>query len=318
VKFGRRELLYAAAGVLAATLAGLAASLLLSVVLGTLSRISNDRAAVAAMFTIAFASLFAVPIGMGIFAAYFWSKFAVRVWQIFAFSLVTTAVAVLGAYLFFNEGYICLLIASPLVLLLIVVGATIGHRTFAARFDRLNAFVLPLVFIAMVADAGLRTSRAGVVVDELVVKASAAEVWKHVVAFPKITARPTYWLNRIGLPAPSETTCAGAFVGADRACIFTNGLVFKERISELERERLLTFDIVEQPRDPELLGHLDLHRGQFELRPNADGTTTLIGRSWYTLHVRPHWYFDWWTRDITREVHLRVMRHIKALAENGA
>jgi hypothetical protein len=178
-------------------------------------------------------------------------------------------------------------------------------------------FVLPLIFIAMVADARLSVSREGVVVDELIVNASAAEIWKHVVAFPKITAPPTYWLNRIGLPAPSETTCAGEFVGADRACIFTNGLVFKERVSEIEPARLLTFDIVEQPRDPELLGHLDLHRGQFELRRNADGTTTLIGRSWYTLHVRPHWYFDWWTRDITREVHLRVMRHIKALAENA-
>jgi hypothetical protein len=79
--------------------------------------------------------------------------------------------------------------------------------------------------------------------------------------------------------------------------------------------RLLTFQIVEQPHDPELLGHLTLHRGQFQLMDNNDGTTTLIGRSWYTLHMRPLWYFDWWTRDVTSHVHLRVMEHIKTLAE---
>ena len=78
---------------------------------------------------------------------------------------------------------------------------------------------------------------------------------------------------------------------------------------------LLIFQIVEQPRDPELLGHLTLHRGQFQLIDNNDGTTTLIGRSWYTLHMRPLWYFDWWTRDVTSHVHLRVMEHIKTLAE---
>jgi len=33
------------------------------------------------------------------------------------------------------------------------------------------------------------------------------------------------------------------------------------------------------------------------------------------LHVRPRWYFDLWTSDMTRAVHLRVMRHVKQLAE---
>ena len=81
--------------------------------------------------------------------------------------------------------------------------------------------------------------------------------------------------------------------------------------------RLTRIDVrsVEQPSNPELLGHLTLHRGQFQLIDNNDGTTTLIGRSWYTLHMRPLWYFDWWTRDVTSHVHLRVMEHIKTLAE---
>ena len=78
----------------------------------------------------------------------------------------------------------------------------------------------------------------------------------------------------------------------------------------------LTFDIAEQPTHPEAYGHITLHRGRFILRDNHDGTTTLIGSSWYTLHVRPLWYFDLWTRDMTRAVHLRVMQHVRRLAES--
>ena len=112
-----------------------------------------------------------------------------------------------------------------------------------------------------------------------------------------------------------ETTNEGNFVGARRTCRFSRGAAFKEMVAEIEPGRRLTFDILEMPADPELLGHLDAQRGQFELHDNGDGTTTLMGRTWYCLHVRPAWYFDWWTHDIFRAVHLRVMRHIKRLAE---
>ena len=258
-----------------------------------------------------------VPMGMGFAAAYIWRPLKLKVLHLVGLSLLLTGVALAGSLVFLGEGYLCLLLASPLLLVCVFAGMLIGRRALRRAEGALQTMAVPIVFAVMVADLNFRASRDGVVVDELLVYATPEAIWPHVIAFPEITTNPTYWLNRIGLPAPSETTCAGAFVGADRACIFSNGLVFKERVSQLERQRLLTFDIVEQPNDPELLGHVDLHRGQFELRPNADGTTTLIGRSWYTLHVRPLFYFDWWTRDITREVHLRVMRHIKQLAENG-
>ncbi len=94
-------------------------------------------------------------------------------------------------------------------------------------------------------------------------------------------------------------------------------MVFEEKIAVIEPNQRLTFDIVKMPPDPELMGHLDTTRGEFELRDNGDGTTNLIGRSWYRLHVRPLWYFDWWTRDMCRAVHLRVMRNVRRLAEAG-
>ena len=127
-----------------------------------------------------------------------------------------------------------------------------------------------------------------------------------VLSFSEIPDSPNYWIFRLGLPYPTQTTNAGNFVGADRQCMFSDGIVIRERVAEFVPEQKLTFDIIEQPTHPEAYGHITLHRGQFVLRDNRDGTTTLIGSSWYTLHVRPRWYFDIWTRDMTRAVHLRV------------
>src|SRR5262249_46983555 len=107
------------------------------------------------------------------------------------------------------------------------------------------------------------------------------------------------------------------FVNADRACIFSGNAVFKERVVELIPQEKLTFDITQSPQDPELIGHLTPQRGQFILRNNGDGTTTLVGSTWYTLHVRPLWYFDLWTHHIFRAVHLRVMEDVRRHAESS-
>jgi uncharacterized protein YndB with AHSA1/START domain len=209
------------------------------------------------------------------------------------------------------------LIAAPIVYLGSVAGALIGRAWFRKSDDRLNYSLAPILLLAVASEPALRGPNIGVVTDEIRIAAPPAKVWPHVLAFPEIPDAPKYWLFHVGLPYPVETTNSGDFVGADRACRFSGGAVFKEKVAELVPEKRLTFDIVEMPSDPELLGHLTAHRGQFELRDNGNGSTTLIGRTWYTLHVRPLVYFDWWTHDIFSAVHLRVMKHIQRLAERG-
>ena len=81
-------------------------------------------------------------------------------------------------------------------------------------------------------------------------------------------------------------------------------------------EKNLTFDIIEQPAHPEIIGHIIMDKGQFRLEDMGDGRTKLIGTSWYTLLVHPVWYYNTWAVSITRNVHMRVMKHIKVLSEN--
>lgn len=264
---------------------------------------------------VGYPSIFVLPMVMGIVAAYFWVKAGVSPSGYLFYSVVLFAASMAGAYFFLKEGVVCLVMAAPLVLIGMIAGACIGRTVFRAWPGNLNLTVFPAVLLLVAGEYATRMDERACVTDEVVIRASPAQVWPHVTAFPPIAEAPDFWLFKVGLPSPSETTTAGNYVGAERKCIFGNGVVFDERVAEIVPNELLTFDIVEQPRDPELLGHLTLHRGQFILRDNGDGTTTLTGRSWYTLHVRPLWYFDVWTRAVTREVHLRVMRHIKQLAE---
>ena len=267
---------------------------------------------------VGYPSLLLIPLAIGLMASWVWRPLGLGIGATLLHSLYCTLVGLGAAWLFMREGIVCLLIVSPILFIGTAVGALAGRVWFRKNCDRMNLCLAPMFVLAVASEPTLRGSHTGVVTDEIRIAAPPAKVWPHVLAFPEIPDAPDYWLFRAGLPYPTATVNGGDFVGADRTCRFSGGAVFKETVAEFVPERLLTFDIVEMPPDPELLGHLDAHRGQFELRDNVDGTTTLIGRTWYSLHVRPAAYFDWWTHDIFRAVHLRVMRHVKRLSESGA
>lgn len=266
--------------------------------------------------TLVIPSLFLVPLLGGLIASYFWRTLQPRIGATILNTFWMTFLALAGSTIAFHEGVICLLIVSPLFYLLVLTGACLGRIWFRTDTTRLRVTLLPCLAVAILAEPMTRIDTKGVVVDELVIHAPAAKVWREVTSFPEIPSAPKFWLFRMGLPYPVATTSAGDFVNADRKCIFSHDAIFTEKIVELVPQEKLTFDILESPPDPELIGHLTPHRGQFVLRSNADGTTTLIGSTWYTLHVRPVWYFDWWTQHIFRAVHLRVMEDVRRRAES--
>jgi hypothetical protein len=225
------------------------------------------------------------------------------------------------AMVFLREGAICLIIGLPLYLSIVVGGLFLGYALciLLALFrggKALKASVLPLIVVAVVYDAKLPPPVfTNVISDAVTIDASLAQVWRYIVDYPENGKPPEYWLWQIGLPAPVQSTAHGAFVGAKRQCRFTDGIVFEEEITEVVPDKVLTFKITAQPDHPEIIGHFSLDKGQLYLEANADGTTTVIATSWYRIFVRPAGYFDWWAGDIVRNVHFRVLNHMKELAE---
>jgi hypothetical protein len=295
-------------------LAGNAIGFLLSLVSALLLTAEQHSGSLGAL--LGFPSLFLVPFIIGLVAALVWRPLNLRLGMVVVHSMTCTLVGLVCAWLFIGEGVICLIILSPLLLVGVVAGALIGRLLFRGKSDRLVLCFAPLALLT-VFEPSFRQAHMGFVTDEIHIAAPPSRVWPHVLAFAEIPDTPDYWLFRLGLPYPTMTTNGGNFVGANRACHFSGGAIFEEKVAEFVPGKRLTFDIVKSPPDPELIGHLDAYRGQFELRDNGGGSTTLIGTTWYSLHVRPAWYFDWWTHGIFRAVHLRVMNNVKRLAERG-
>ncbi|HVF71597.1 MAG TPA: hypothetical protein VM940_08310 [Chthoniobacterales bacterium] len=266
---------------------------------------------------IAWPSFFLLPIIVGLVAAWFWRHYKRTLGWSFLDAFWVALAGVAAAAIVLREGAVCMVIAFPLLYIFILTGVLLGRLLFRPKSSTLQLTVFPFLALLTVGEMAYHSEKQAVVIDQLVINAPPAKVWPHVLAFSEIPDAPDYWIFRLGLPYPTQTTNGGNFVGADRQCMFSDGIVIKERVAEFVPEEKLTFDIIEQPTHPEAYGHISLHRGRFELRDNRDGTTTLIGSSWYTLHVRPRWYFDIWTQDMTRAVHLRVMNHVKRLAESS-
>jgi hypothetical protein len=262
-------------------------------------------------------SFFLIPFLVGLLAAWFWRRIHRTIAWCTLDAVVVTLVGLGAAGLVLREGVVCLVIVSPVLYAFVLCGILLGRVWFRPNYSKLQLTIFPLLALIILGESVYHSERQAVVTDRILVRAPPALVWPHVLAFPEIPDPPDYWIFRLGLPYPTTTTNGGNFVGADRQCMFSNGVVIMERVAEFVPNEKLTFDVAEQPIDPEAYGHITLHRGQFVLQDNHDGTTTLIGSSWYTLHVRPRWYFDLWTRDMTRAVHLRVMNHIKRLSENA-
>ncbi len=262
-----------------------------------------------------FSEFVIVPILMGVITAWFWKNLDLKGWTITGYSALNGLIAILLSYVFLREGVLCLLIVSPLILGFIISGAFIGRAMYRKRNSTLSVSFVGLLLLVFLIDSLSDHHYENMVSDEVVIRATPSEIWKHVVAFEPIKEKNNYWLFDVGMPSPMQTTVTAHELGAGRKCIFSNGYVFDEKIVAFEENKDLTFDIVGQPQDPEIMGHIDIDRGQFLLRDNGNGTTTLIGNSWYKLHVFPIWYYDLWAESITRNVHLRVMDHIKKLSE---
>ena len=259
-----------------------------------------------------------IPLLLGMTAAWIWRPLDLPTKKLAWSSLICTLMAIVCGGVIVNEGAICLAMASPLLFGLIFAGVLGGNAVFRSRYGPVRVSVVPLLLLLLVTDTRLPHTHNGVVTTRVRVNATPAQVGKYIVAFPPLDKPSDFWLCRIGLPYPVETTASGATVGSARQCRFSGGITVDERISEVIPGRSVAFDVTRQPRYPEVADHATLHRGRITVEDNGDGTTTLVGTSWYSLHVFPAAYFGPWGDYLIHGVHYRVFDHIKTLAERDA
>ena len=65
-------------------------------------------------------------------------------------------VAPIGAYLFFKEGAVCLLIGFPILFVCGFAGVLIGRLLFKSKTAAMNLSVIPVLLIATLAEGKMR------------------------------------------------------------------------------------------------------------------------------------------------------------------
>ena len=243
------------------------------------------------------------------------------------------SVALLGLVLFgfAIEGLICMMMAMPAAVVLGALGGFVGFlilssaSSIAASKASLQCFTCALPLL-MLGEAFFSHP-----VDRFVVKssidiaASADTVWKHVVSFSELP-KPKDWLFMTGIAYPVQARIEGEGVGAIRHCEFSTG-AFVEPIEIWDPPRLLRFSVTKNPppmeewsiyasvTPPHLHGFLQSEQGQFLIIPLSKGGVRLEGSTWYRHKIWPAAYWRIFSDKIISRIHMRVLRHIKTLAE---
>jgi hypothetical protein len=233
--------------------------------------------------------------------------------------------AMLALLVFKLEGILCLLMAFPLTAPLGLFGSLLVYR--CSGMQEVSAGTVTLLLLPSFGLLWDFNAQPPVfeVQSQLEIAAPPEQVWKHVIAFDELP-EPQEWLFRSGIAYPKRARIEGQGVGAVRYCDFSTG-PFVEPIDIWEAPRLLRFRVTENPAPMEewnpfakitpkhLHGYFVSQQGQFHLTGLPGNRTLLEGTTWYRHGLWPAQYWRWWSDAIIHRIHLRVLRHIRTLAE---
>lgn len=226
------------------------------------------------------------------------------------------------------EGLVCIGMALPLVMPLGALGGWLAYRAESSEVAGRAATMLLLLPAATLTWDAKAPPPGFQVQTQIVVRATPEQVWKHVVAFSELP-EPQEWFFRAGLAYPKRARIAGSGPGAVRYCEFSTG-DFVEPIEIWDQPHLLRFRVTENPapmnewsphseiHPKHLNGYLVSKRGEFRLTRLANGRTLLEGTTWYQHGLWPAEYWRLWSDAIIHRIHLRVLNHVRRLAEEEA
>jgi uncharacterized membrane protein YhaH (DUF805 family) len=275
-----------------------------------------------------------MPFGLGLASSLLYGAASPKsLFQCVKIGLLTMTVYILGLIALAFEGLICVAMVLPFAIALTVLGSSVGY--VIQRRALPNAVTPGLLILALAGTpvlvgfdwAAHRPVPQFCATSSIRIAAPIERVWDHVVSFAELD-EPTEWLFKAGVAYPKHAVIEGQGVGAIRHCVFSTGK-FVEPIIVWDQPHHLKFTVTETPppmdelspyrnlRPPHLEGLMKSEMGEFRLETQADGSTVVHGTTWYRHGMWPAFYWRLWADAIIHRIHLRVLRHIKTLAENS-
>ena len=272
-------------------------NLMLGVVVGTITAVAfglggfllvNDRTG--SMGSVLF---FVLPFATGMATALVVRGRKLIIASLFIGAIICTVLLIITKM----EGFVCVLMSSPLIAIGLTVGALLGalvRRNLVANLKSKHVVTLLLLAVLPLFLTGAsnveresrRTPRYESITNTLVVNASRELVWNQLKTFDRIEGSKGL-LMTIGLPVPVSCTMTGEGVGAMRTCYFEAGHI-EERVTEWNPPSSMKFEIVafDVPGRP----WLSFKDASYDLTQQGQQTvitrtTTIVSR------LSPAWYW---------------------------
>jgi len=250
--------------------------------------------------------------------------------ECYQLSFLTLGIVLMGLLIFAIEGFICILMSLPLLVLLVWFGSYLGFKLSTRNGKLTNStnttIGLFIICICSMSFDYINNPKHLISVrTRVIVNSNIDNVWQNVVTFDKIE-EPVEWIFKTGISYPTDATIKGTGVGAIRYCNFTTGS-FVEPITTWNEPYLLQFNVKEQPipmnefnpfwdvHPPHLDGYFKSYKGQFKLTKIEENKTELEGTTWYKVDITPEIYWKTWSNFIIHQIHERVLNHIKKETE---
>jgi len=195
------------------------------------------------------------------------------------------------------EGWVCVLMSSPLIAFGLTIGALLGvvvrnfliaHSSRKHLMTLLMLAVLPFFLMGAnsVEEKSRRTPRAETFSNTLIVDSPRELAWNQLKTFDQIKGSKGL-LMTIGLPVPVSCTMSGEGVGATRTCYFESGHI-QERVTEWDPPASMKLEITEfdVPGRP----WLSFKDASYELTEEG-GRTRITRKTTIVSRLSPAWYW---------------------------
>ncbi len=220
------------------------------------------------------------------------------------------------------EGMLCVLMAMPLILIGVALGAMAKklwkkYRKTSEEENIVKISILPLCLFLVLAfiETELRRDEENIieVKSEIILPYSALQVYETIKSVDTLIAEKPF-LMKLDLPIPLKCVLEEEKVGGIRTCYFEGGLIV-EQITELEKGKILKMDVI----DNQLTGRkwLGFKEAIYLFDEIAPGQTKMTRITTYTSELYPRFYWQALERMGIEQEHAYVFRNLEQdLGEN--
>jgi hypothetical protein len=240
---------------------------------------------------------------------------------------LTCLLVVLGSLVGGFEGAICIVLATPVMLVLSSLGGILAGAQVGRARGTLPVFlVLPWAVMGIESHTTVPVKLV-TTTTSIEIAASPSTIWPLVVSVDSIrpSERRQALFASIGFPQPIAATLDHPGIGGMRTASFERGVVFREVITDWIPEKRIRFTIDASTVPSKALDehvriggpYFDVLTGTYELRPLSASRTLLVLTSEHRVSTRFNPYASWWANRIMSSIQSNILYVLRARAERA-